>query len=360
MKSIAVLTSGGDAPGMNATLRAIAKVCAARGVRCVGVEEGYDGLIDGRFRDLTVTTSAGVRATPEVDRCFSVGGTILGSARCKRFRTPQGRAAAAKNLDGMEGLVVVGGDGSLTGARALAEELHVRVVGIPASIDNDIGCTGAALGVDTALNTIVDACDRITDTASSHRRAFVVEVMGRRSGYLAMAAAVAVGADGVLLPEQGRSEETIVAAVERLVRAGFDGSRDKRRVLILKAEGVGVPCTRLVRLVEERMRDRDPPVDVRATVLGHLVRGGAPTYNDRMIGNRLGLAAVEAILAGASNEMVAWLPTVEGGTATSDPSVRRYPLERVLAETAALLDGTSVVTKWRLGLLERVEGVLPL
>jgi 6-phosphofructokinase 1 len=360
MKTLAVLTSGGDAPGMNAAVRAVAKVAAARGVRTLGVEEGYDGLIDGRLRELTVKTAAGLHVTPEIDRVVGLGGTVLGSARCKRFRTPEGRAKAAKTLEGVEGLIVIGGDGSLTGGRLLAKEHGVRVMGIPASIDNDIGCTGAALGVDSALNTIVDACDRITDTASSHRRAFVVEVMGRRSGYLAMAAAVTVGADGVLLPEHGRSEDAIVTAVERLVRAGFDGSRDKRRVLVLKAEGVEIPCTRLVRLVEERMPDRDPTIEVRATVLGHLVRGGAPTYQDRMIANRLGLAAVEAILDGASDEMVAWLPTVHGGTSTTDPSVRRYPLDQVLAETAALLDGTSVVTKWRLKLLEKVEGVLPL
>jgi len=360
MKTLAVLTSGGDAPGMNAAVRAVVKVAAARGVRAFGVEEGYDGLIDGRLRELTVKTTSGLHVTPEIDRVYGLGGTVLGSARCKRFRTPEGRAQAAKTLDGFEGLVVIGGDGSLTGGRMLAKEHGIRVMGIPASIDNDIGCTGAALGVDSALNTIVDACDRIADTASSHRRAFVVEVMGRRSGYLAMAAAVTVGADGVLLPEHGRSEDAIVSAVEKLVRSGFDGSRDKRRVLVLKAEGVEIPCTRLVRLVEEKLKDREPAIDVRATVLGHLVRGGPPTYQDRMIGNRLGLAAVEALLAGASDEMVAWLPTVEGGIKTGDPSVRRYPLEQVLAETAALLDGTSIVTKWRLGLLEKVEGVLPL
>jgi 6-phosphofructokinase 1 len=349
MNTIAVLTSGGDAPGMNAAVRAVAKIGAARGVRVLGVQEGYDGLIDRKFRELAVEG----RVHADVDRISAVGGTVLGSARCARFREAEGRVAAAAALDGI-GLVVVGGDGSLTGAHLLAKEHGVRFAGIPASIDNDIGCTASALGVDTALNTIVDACDRIGDTASSHRRAFVVEVMGRRSGYLAMASAVAVGADGVLLPEHGRSEDAVVEAVEKLIRKGFEGG--KRRVLILKAEGVEVPCTRLVRLVEQRLQG----VDVRATVLGHLVRGGAPTYHDRMIANRLSLAAVDGLLEGHSDEMVAWLPTVRGGSETTDPYVKRFPMEQVLEETRALLDGTSVVTKWRLGLLERVEGVLPL
>jgi len=365
MKRIAVLTSGGDAPGMNPAVRAVAKIAASRGVRVVGVEDGYDGLIDGRFRPLTLDTPEGLRVEPELDRFSGVGGTMLGSARCARFRTPEGRAKAAAALKSEDmGLIVIGGDGSLTGAHLLAKEHGVRFIGIPASIDNDIGCTASALGVDTALNTIVDACDKITDTASSHRRAFVVEVMGRRSGYLAMSSAVAVGADGVLLPEHGRSEEAIVAAVEKLVHGAFDGARPKRRVLVIKAEGVDMPCTRLVRLVEERMRGRETiteaSIDVRATVLGHLVRGGAPTYADRMLANRFSLAAVDALLDGATDEMVAWLATVRGGTETTDPYVRRFPMDQVLAETKALLEGTSVATKWRLQLLERAEGVLPL
>jgi 6-phosphofructokinase 1 len=355
MKSIAVLTSGGDAPGMNAAVRAVAKVAAARGVRVLGVEEGYDGLIDRRLRPLTIEVNGALRVDPTIDRASCVGGTVLGSARCARFRTPEGRAEAARSLDGI-GLIVIGGDGSLTGAHTIAREHGVKFVGIPASIDNDIGCTSSALGVDTALNTIVDACDKITDTASSHRRAFVVEVMGRRSGYLAMASAVAVGADGVLLPEQSRSEDAVVSAVEKLVREGFDGAHPKRRVLIIKAEGVEVPCTRLVRLVEERIKN----ADIRATVLGHLVRGGAPSYADRMLANRLALAAVDGLLAGATDEMAAWLPTVRGGIDTTDPYVKRFPMEQVLTETKALLDGTSAATKWRLALLERVEGVLPL
>jgi len=359
MKSIAVLTSGGDSPGMNSAVRAIAKIAASHGVPVLGIEDGYDGLIDHRVRPLTVEAGAGLRADPALDQYGSMGGTFLGSARSTRFRTPEGRATAAGVLDGA-GLVVLGGDGSLTGAHMLAREHGVPVVGIPASIDNDIGCTASALGVDSALNTIVQACDNISDTASSHHRAFIIEVMGRHSGYLAMSAAVAVGAEGVLLPELGRNEKDIVTAVENVIRRSFDGATKKRRVLVIKAEGVEMPSARLVSEVTERLRDHHLAIDVRATVLGHLVRGGAPSYADRMLGNRLALAAVEALLAGETDQMVAWQPTMRGGIATDDPYVRRFTLEQVLAETRALLDGTSEVSRWRLGLLQRIEGALPL
>lgn len=364
MAAIAVLTSGGDAPGMNAALRAITRVAASRGVRVLGALDGYDGLIDNRLRELTRLIGGRLRPIEEVDRAGSLGGTILGSARCLRFRQPEGRAAAARTLAEVQGLIVIGGDGSLTGAHLLAQEHGIRAVGIPASIDNDVGCTGMALGTDTALNTIVAACDRICDTASSHRRAFVVEVMGRRSGYLAMASAVAVAADGVLLPEQGRGEEAVVEAVAALIRDGFSGDAPKRRILVLKAEGVEIPCTRLVRLVQERIDVQVPGADVRATVLGHLVRGGGPSYLDRMIASRCALAAVDAVLEGpaasGSAEMVAWQPTIPGGMPTPDPTIRRYPLDVVLAETRALLDGTSLVTRWRMRLLSTAEGVLAL
>jgi 6-phosphofructokinase 1 len=255
---------------------------------------------------------------------------------------------------GVEGLVVIGGNGSLTGAHLLAREHGVRVMGIPASIDNDIGCTALAIGTDTALNTIVSACDNIDDTARAHSRAFVVEVMGRACGYLAMASAVAAGADAVLFREQKRSEEAIVEAVAEVIRQGF--GRAKRRVLIIKAEGVEIPCTRLVRKVEDRLGGPE----VRAVVLGHLVRGGHPSFLDRQVSARLAYGAVAALLEGATDEMVAWNAPLPGGIATSDASVKRFPLERVLQETAALEDGSSPVMARRLQLLQQVEGVLPL
>ena len=358
---IAVLTSGGDSPGMNAAIRAAGRVAGAKGARLVGVEHGYDGLIDGRFRDLSTELSGGrIAPIPEIDVIGNAGGTILGSVRSMRFLKPEGRAQAAKNLDGFAGLIVIGGNGSLTGAHALATEHGVKVVGLPASIDNDIGCTGTCIGVDTALNTIVDACDRISDTARAHRRAFVVEVMGRHCGYLAMASAVAVGADAVMFREQGRGEDALVAAAADVMRKGFAAERGKRRVLIIKAEGVEVPTDRLVKRTQEAIAADLPGVDVRGTVLGHLVRGGSPSYQDRMVAGRLALGAVDALLDGKTDEMIAWQPPIPGGTATFDPSVFRFPLEKVLEETKALIDGSSPVTKRRVKMMEVNEGTLAL
>lgn len=363
MGPIAVLTSGGDAPGMNAAIRSLVKVAASRGVRVLGVMEGYDGLIDGRFRELTVPaggTPHGLAAHTEVDLMGNEGGTMLGSARSARFRTPEGRAAAAANLAAVDGLLVIGGNGSLTGAHLLARACETPIVGIPASIDNDVGCTATALGVDTALNTIVESCDRITDTARSHRRVFVIEVMGRQSGYLAMASAIAAGADGVLLRETGRTEAQIVASVTDLIRGSLSAERARRRVLIIKAEGVEIPCTRLVRMVQEALEPEIPNVEVRATVLGHLVRGGRPSYQDRMVAGRLALGAFSALAARHSDTMLAWMPPVPGGAPTDDPAVFEFPLEHVLRETEALLDGSSPVTQWRVKTLAQLEGVLGL
>ncbi len=365
MKTIAILTSGGDSPGMNAALRAAVKVAAGRGVQVLGVRMGYEGLVDGAFRPLTRASghaASGLAPDAEVDAANHLGGTLLGSARSLRFRDPAGRAAAAAKLReaGAEGLIVIGGNGSLAGADVFGREHGVPVLGLPASIDNDIGCTGSAIGVDTALNTIVEACDRISDTARAHRRAFVVEVMGRQCGYLAMASSIAAGADAALFREKDLPEEEVVRRVADVIRRGFAPGRDKQRVLIVKAEGVEVSCTRLVQRVEESLAAELPGLEVRATVLGHLVRGGNPSFQDRMIGGRLALAAVEALLSGARGEMVGWQAPVEGGTPTNDPSVRRFDLPRVLRETEALIDGSSPVTRRRVRMMEAVEGVLAL
>jgi 6-phosphofructokinase 1 len=342
---------------MNAALRAVTKVAASRGISVLGVEHGYTGLIEGRLRPLTELRDGAPVPDAEIDFWGAVGGTILGSARELRFLDVQGRAPAAERLAELQGLVVIGGNGSLAGAHALAAECETPIVGIPASIDHDVGCTGTSIGVDTALNTIVQCCDRIADTARAHRRAFVVEVMGRDCGYLAMAGAVASGAEAVLFREQGRDDDTLVGAVEQAIRRAFTTGR-KRRVLILKAEGVAIPCTRLVRRVQERLEDLG--VEVRATVLGHLVRGGSPSFADRMVAGRLGLQAVLAVLDGVTDEMVAWQSAVSGGVPTLDPAVERFPLERVLAESAALVDGSSPLTRRRVQMMEAIEGVLGL
>lgn len=361
---IGVLTSGGDAPGMNAAVRAVVKVAAGQGVEVVGVERGYQGLLDRRTRSLTRETpgaTSGLAPTLEVELSSSLGGSFLGSARCMGFYEAEGRARAAAALaEVADGLIVIGGNGSLTGAHALSTEHGVKVIGVPASIDNDIGGTSTAIGVDSALNTIVEACDRISDTARAHRRAFVVEVMGRASGYLCMAGAIAAGADAALFREQGRDEDAIVADVEALIRRSFGEDRGKQRVLILKAEGVEVPCTKLVRRVTDAIGDSLGDVSIRATVLGHLVRGGAPSFIDRMIANRFGHIAVSALLAGASDVMTAWQSPLAGGEKTIDHGVTLFPIARVLEETQAMLDGSSPVTRGRVALMEKAAGVLAL
>lgn len=361
---IAVLTSGGDAPGMNAAIRAVVKVAASRRVEVLGVERGYDGLIDGDFRPLTrvLDDQRALAPIAELEGLGGLGGTMLGSTRCPRFLQAASRAAACDQLTGrgIAGLVVIGGNGSMAGAHALAAGCPVPVVGIPASIDNDIGLTREALGVDTALNTIVDACDRISDTARSHHRAFIVEVMGRQSGYLAMAAAIATAADAVLLPEQSKNREEVIDSVTQAIRRSFQTARDKHRVLVLKAEGVNVPTHELVEEVEKRLADLEG-VEVRSTVLGHLIRGGNASFRDRLLAGRFGLAAVNAVLAGTTDVMVGWTsPGSERGIGTSDPFIRLFPLAEVLEETAALLDGTSAVTVDRVRRMEAIQGILAL
>jgi 6-phosphofructokinase 1 len=367
LNEIAVLTSGGDAPGMNAAIRAVVRVAADRGVRVRGVQEGYEGLIQGRFVDLVQENEGGgLRPLGSVDLAASLGGTLLGSTRSEAFRTEEGRARAAANLKGLAGfggLVVIGGNGSLTGAHHLASECGIPVVGIPASIDNDIGCTSTAIGVDTALNTIVDACDRISDTARAHRRVFVMEVMGRHCGYLAMASAVAVGADAVLFREQDRGLEEVAGAAAEVVEKALAQGRDKRRVLILLSEGVSIDAPGLVKDLKSRLSADHPGVEIRGIVLGHLVRGGRPSFLDRMIGGRFGLASVEALLSGddlGNGEMLAWQSHLGQGVKTSDPAITRHPLEDMVEETAALLDGTSPITKRRVRQMKAIEGVLSL
>ena len=360
LDTIAVLTSGGDAPGMNAAVWAVIKLAAARGIRVVGVERGYDGLVDGVFQDLTRRLADGTLA-PEtgLDWLAGTGGTFLGSSRCVRFHDAAHRATACATMRGagIDALVVIGGNGSLTGAHHLAGQCDIPVIGIPASIDNDIGGTTDAIGVDTALNTILEACDRLSDTARSHQRAFVVEVMGRRSGYLAMASAVAATADAVLLPERPRDETEILDELERLLRHSFSDDRSKRRVLIIKAEGVPTPTLLLAEHLQARVGDLEN-VTIRPIVLGHLIRGGHPTFHDRMIAGRLALGAVNALARGTTDVMVGWQSNI--GDATDDPNVSIVALPDMLTETGRLLDGTSEVTRMRMHLIRQVEGVLAL
>ncbi|HEY1691849.1 MAG TPA: ATP-dependent 6-phosphofructokinase [Polyangiaceae bacterium] len=347
---IALLTSGGDAPGMNAALRGAARVATSLGFEVMGVEDGYVGLLAGRVRPLP---------TAEVDEAARRGGTVLGSARSKAFPTPEGQrlARAALAAHAVKALVVIGGNGSLTGARTLCDA--VAVAGLPASIDNDLACTSMAIGVDTALNTIVDACDRIADTAGAHRRTFFVEVMGRDCGYLAMTSAIASGADAVLVPEAGRDEEAIVDGVARAMEAAYARDSGKRRVLVVKAEGVRLDAATLKERIDARVRGSLPDVDTRVTVLGHVVRGGTPTAFDRLLGARLANAAVRALAEGETSFMAGWYgPGVTRSACRYDPYVVLSPLDEVLAETARLMRGESDIARWRRAIVAEIEPIL--
>lgn len=288
MKRIAVLTSGGDAPGMNACIRAVVRYGIAAGAQVYGVRRGYAGLMTNDIAQLDSRSVGGI---------IRQGGTILMSARSMEFKTPEGQQKAQDVLRGwgIEGLVVIGGDGSLTGARAL-HQLGFPVIGVPASIDNDIIGTDMAIGVDTALNTILDAMDKIKDTASAHQRAFIIEVMGRAQGYLALMAGIAGGAEMVVLP--GTCVDKAIVIHE--VKSAF--LRGKPHFIIVAAEGCSTPEKGITQLLSEYVCEAGH--DARATVLGHVQRGGSPTSCDRLLGTRFGAAAVDNLLAGSTGVMV--------------------------------------------------------
>jgi 6-phosphofructokinase 1 len=288
MKHIGILTSGGDAPGMNAAIRAVVRAATYHGVTVTGIERGYKGMIDGSIRALGARDVSGI---------INRGGTILYTARCHRFMEPEGRKQAAENLAkwGIEGIVVIGGDGSYQGAEKLHEEFGIRCIGLPGTIDNDIGGTDYTIGFDTAINTAIEAIDRIRDTAASHDRIFFIEVMGRRSGYVAMISGIAGGAEDILLPEV---ETTVEKLIERL-RSGEQSG--KKSSIIIVAEGCeSGGAMALAKLVSEHSEYKDN----RVTVIGHLQRGGSPSAFDRVLASQMGVRAVEALIAGESGKMV--------------------------------------------------------
>lgn len=348
---IGVLTSGGDAPGMNAAVRTVAGVGIGRGHEVLGVRSGYAGLLEGDVIELDGAAITGISGW---------GGTILGSARSSEFPTEEGQARARESLArlALDGLVVIGGNGSLAGAHLLGGDRPCQIVGIPASIDNDVGHCGMAIGVDTAVNTIVEACDRITDTARAHRRAFIVEVMGRACGFLAMRSGIAAEADAILYGEMPLTEDELVERLRNVMQTCFRQGWHKKRVLIIKAEGVEVPTHRLVERLTEHLAVDAPGVDLRATILGHVVRGGRPSAFDRVIAQRMAYASVMALEKGAHDIMLSWDVPYGHGQATLDPYVRVLPLAEVLAETGRLLDGTSPVIQGRVALLQQVEELL--
>jgi 6-phosphofructokinase 1 len=334
---------------MNAAIRTVAACGLVRGHEVLGVRRGYEGLLAGDV--ITLDSRA-------IDGITRLGGTILGSARSTVFPTAEGQARARQQLQALavDVLVVIGGNGSLTGAHRLATEAPVcKVIGLPASIDNDVGHTGLAIGVDTAVNTIVEACDRIADTARAHRRAFIVEVMGRGSGFLAMRSGIAAEADCVLFGEVKQSDDDVVRRARGVLRAAFAPGRSRNRCLIIKAEGVAIPTATLASRLRATLADDAPGAELRETVLGHVVRGGAPSALDRLVAQRLGFATVLIAEQGATDVMLGWDVPDRVGADTPDHAVRAVPIAEVLAETARLLGGTAPIAERRIKLLAAAE-----
>jgi len=298
MKRIAVLTSGGDAPGMNAAIRAVVRTGIARGWEVLGVRRGYAGLVGGEIVPLGARDVGGI---------LQLGGTILGSARCPEFRTEEVRQKALRALagQGIEALVVIGGNGSQTGAYELSR-MGFPVVGVASTIDNDLAGSEITIGVDTALNVALESIDRLKTTASSHGRAFLVEVMGRHCGYLALMAGIAGGAEAVVIPEV----ETDPEALARELRGAYE--RGKNHALVVVAEGAQLNATRLAEYFHEN--EKRLGFELRVTILGHVQRGGAPGAYDRLLATRLGAAAVDALARGENGVLVGW---VRGGVTTT-------------------------------------------
>jgi len=287
-----VLTSGGDSPGMHAAIRSVVRTCAFHNIGCVGIYRGYQGMIEGDFKEM------GPRS---VNNIVNKGGTILKSARSMDFKTPEGRKTAHENLVKAEidALVVIGGDGSFTGALLFNSEYNFPVMGIPGTIDNDIFGTSHTLGYDTALNTVVEVIDKIRDTASSHNRLFLIEVMGRDAGHIALNAGIGAGAEEILIPEEDLGLDRLLDSLRKSKAAGKSSSI----VVIAEGDKIGKTVFELKDYVEANF----PEYDVRVSVLGHMQRGGAPSCFDRVLASRLGVKAVESLLEGKSNFMVGLL-----------------------------------------------------
>ncbi len=318
---IGVLTSGGDAPAMNAAIRAVTRTAIYNGFAVKGVMRGYKGLITNEIIDLT---------SKSVSNIIQHGGTILKTARCKEFLTPEGRAIAYDNMvaAGIDALVVIGGDGSLTGAKLLADEHNVPIVGLPGTIDNDLGGTDNTIGYDTALNTVVECVDKLRDTATSHERLFFVEVMGHTAGHLALNGAIASGAEAAIIPEM----ETEVDQLAALIEAGF--RKSKNSAIVLVAEN---PATGGALGLAERVNKEYPSYDARVTILGHIQRGGSPTAIDRILASRMGEKAIEALVEGQRNVMIG----VKNGELVFVPFVKaighRKPIDRDGIELVKIL-----------------------
>jgi 6-phosphofructokinase len=288
MKKIGVLTSGGDAPGMNAAIRAVVRTAVYNEIEVIGIRHGYQGMINANFKELH---------SHSVSDIIQRGGTILKTARCEEFRTPEGRKLAYENLKQVqiEGVVVIGGDGSFTGARIFNEEYDIPFVGVPGTIDNDIYGTDYTIGYDTALNTVVEAVDKIRDTASAHNRMFFVEVMGAEAGFIALFSGIATGAEAILIPEIKGEERDL----KKMIETGNKRKKSSNIIIVAEGDEEGGAFA-----IAEKLKDDFKDYDVRVSVLGHLQRGGSPSAMDRVNASRLGHAAVEALLDDQQSVMV--------------------------------------------------------
>lgn len=286
IKSIGILTSGGDSPGMNAAIRAVTRSAIYEGWKVFGIYRGYEGLIDGEVKEFTTESVSGI---------IFEGGTILRTARSKRFMTPEGRAKAYETIKKhkIDALVVIGGNGSLSGAQELSSEYDIPVIGLPGTIDNDLYGTDNTIGYDTALNTIVECVDKIHDTANSHNRIFFIEVMGRDAGFLAMNSAIAAGAEAAIIPESSTDIDQLAAYIERGIR------KSKRSSIVIVSEADGGAMH-----YAERMHNEYPEFDVRVSILGYVQRGGRPSAVDRILASRMGVAAIQALKEGQRNVMI--------------------------------------------------------
>jgi len=288
MKKIALFTSGGDAPGMNACIRSVVRSAIYLDLEVYGIKYGYDGMIRGEISKME---------SHSVSNIVQTGGTILKSARSEDFRTKEGREKAYKNLKkhGIEGLVAIGGDGTFTGANLFYDEFGIPVIGAPGTIDNDLYGSDYTIGFDTAVNTALDAIDKIRDTAASHDRVFFIEVMGRHSGYIAIQSGIGGGAEMIMVPETSTTIEDVI----NKLREGRDNKKGSAIIVVAEGDEQGSALQ-----IAERVKVETPKMDIRVTSLGHIQRGGGPTAFDRILASRLGLAAVEGLMNGEKNVMV--------------------------------------------------------
>lgn len=287
IKTIGILTSGGDAPGMNAAIRAVTRAGIYSGFDIKGIYRGWEGLINDDVKSFTTENVSGI---------ITLGGTILKTARSKEFMTPEGRQKAYDNLrkEEIDALVVIGGNGSLTGAKIFAQEFDVCCIGLPGTIDNDLYGTDATIGYDTTMNTIMECVDRIRDTAQSHERIFFIEVMGRDAGFLAQNSAIACGAEAAIIPEEATDEDQLAEFMKRGIR------KSKKSCIVIVSESP--KCGAMY--YADRVKNEFPGYDVRVSILGHLQRGGSPTARDRILASRTGVGAIEAIMQGQRNVMI--------------------------------------------------------